>query len=212
MLPMLERLPTVPASVMVKSVLVPSETLNEFPLPIVVVKSPATDAPVAVYVPPESVPPETVPPDSAPPEIVAPLIDEKFEMVLDPEPVMLPVEVNAPMLVAAIVLTVSVAVVPLSCTESNVCGDPALSLMVKVPFESADPMVKIGLVAESVSGEVLESVKAWLEVAPRAVTDWRVSASVPVMVIVPVPELTETVLMPPPAMVTSLTKVLSELT
>ena len=72
-------------------------------------------------------PPDSEPPDNDPPESVAPLIVPKPEIVGLPEPVMLPVAVNAPMLEAEIVLTPSVPVEPLSVKVNRVFGVDAAS-------------------------------------------------------------------------------------
>lgn len=137
-------------------------------------------------------------------------MEAKLEIEFVPEPVMSPVEVKAPMLLALIVFTPKVAEVPLSVKVSKVLGVAAASLTVKVPSTPTVPKVKTGAAFESVNGEALDKVRAWLEVAPRAVTDCSVSASVPVTVMVE-PEI-ETVLMPPPAMARSPCRVLSDFT
>ena len=116
------------------------------------------------------------------------------------------------MLVAAIVLMPNVPNVPLSVKAKSVCGVPELSLIVKLPLESLAPSVTTGLVADSVNGALFEKVSARSVVAPRVVTDSKVSASVPVIVMVLASASTETMLIPPPTMLMSLTKLLSELT
>src|SRR6185503_20365972 len=92
---------------------------------MVVVKLPVTDAPVALYVPPVRDPPDTdpaekLPPVKLPPEMVAPLIEAKLEIVLVPLPLILPVDVNAPIFDVLSVLTVSVPLVPVSASVKSV--------------------------------------------------------------------------------------------
>ena len=116
------------------------------------------------------------------------------------------------MLVALIVWTPNVAEVPLSVKVRRVFGVLSASLMVKTPFTPVVAKVTTGAALERVSGAALERVNALSLVAPRVVTDSSVSASVPVTVISPVPELIETVLMPPPTIVRSPCKVFNELT
>lgn len=116
------------------------------------------------------------------------------------------------MLLAAIVLTPSVPVEPLSVKVINVFGVLSASLIAKVPLTPVVARVTTGAALESVNGAALERMMAWFEVAPRVVTDCNVSASVPVTVISPVPELIETVLIPPPTIVRSPCSVFKELT
>src|SRR4051812_46891919 len=71
--------------------------------------------------------------------------------------------------------------------------------MLRVPAESAAPSVIVWLAFERVRGDALERVSALSELAPLVVTDWRVSASVPVTV--SVCPATDTVLIPAPAMI-----------
>lgn len=61
-----------------------------------------------------------MPPDRVPPEIVAPLIEPRPDKVGLPDPAMFPVKVKPPIFVAARVLTVKVAIDPLSARERSV--------------------------------------------------------------------------------------------
>ena len=64
--------------------------------------------------------------------------------------------------VALILATASVALVPLSVKVRRVCGEPAESLIVRVPFASPAPSVTKGVVFENVNGEEPESVTVLL--------------------------------------------------
>lgn len=131
---------------------------------------------------PDNVPPEIVPPDNEPPDRVAPFMVPKLDIVGDPLPVMLPVAVNAPIFVAANVLTVSVPLVPESVRVNRVLGTASASFIVKTPFVPSVARVTTGAALERVRGEAAESVSPVAVVAPRPVTDDRVSASVAVRV------------------------------
>src|ERR1700722_6772527 len=112
MAPMFERSPVEPLSVTVKILVLPLLTLNELPLPIVVVKSPVTVAPVAEYSPPESEPPESV----------APLIVPNPEIVGEPDPVILPAAVKASIVEALRVLSQGFQWFPFSLMVKGVFG------------------------------------------------------------------------------------------
>ena len=88
------------------------------------------------------------------------MIDEKFEIELEPEPVMLPVEVKAPMLLALIVSTVRVPVEPLSVKRKSVFGEASLSLIVSEPSTPAVANLMIGLLLVSDNGAAFDNVSA----------------------------------------------------
>jgi hypothetical protein len=111
------------------------------------------------------------------------------------------------MLVAERVLTPKVAVVPLSV---RVRREFALVSLIENTLLVPVPTVIDGLLLDKVNGLALDKSKFALEVAPLCVTVSKVSASVPVTVIVC--PLTDTVFIPPPAMVTPLVSPLSEVT
>src|ERR1700722_5097404 len=119
-LPLTESAPTFDVSVSVNKLAVPSLTMKLDPEPSVIWNPLVTVAPPAAYVPPVSEPPETEPPESDPPESVALLIVPRPESVGVPEPVILPVNVYPPMLVAERVLTGRVPVVPFSFNVKSV--------------------------------------------------------------------------------------------
>src|SRR5581483_2327157 len=118
--------------------------------PMVVVKSPVTEAPKLEYEPPESEPPDKV----------DPLIVPNPEMVGLLTPVILPVALKAAILLALSVFTPKVPWVPLSVKVRSVFGVASASLIAKTPLVPAVASVKTGLLAESVNGFALERVNA----------------------------------------------------
>ena len=60
--------------------------------------------------------------------------------------------------IAFMISVVSVALVPLSTSESRVFGEPAESFMVSVPFAFAAPNVTTGFVFERIIGAADENV------------------------------------------------------
>ena len=173
---------------------------------------------IRVRVSPDAVPPvivkEPVPeravPERVPPEIVAPLIVPRPDSVGDPEPVILPVKVKAPILVAASVLTVSVPVVPLSARVKSVLVPSVIDKVPVLPIEIAgDVELKEIGVAELLVKPPLRATEV-VVAAPLPVTVARVSASVAVMVIVDPDADTE--LIPAPAIVKAPVSEFRELT
>ena len=90
---------------------------------------------------------------------------------LDSVPVVLIlVPFNRNAVVALMLATARVAVVPLSVSVKSVFGETAESLIVKTPAALAAPNVTIGFVLENVRGEALERVtvpEASIVVAPE---------------------------------------------
>ena len=103
--------------------------------------------------------------------------------------VIFPVAVKAPIFTAARVLTVSFPVEPVpfkSCSVIKVFAVPARESwnFNVAPDTSRAPTVIAGLVSDKINGLEFDKVKVSVEVAALVVTDCKVSASVPVIVIV----------------------------
>ena len=72
--------------------------------------------------------------------------------------VLISVPFNCKAVIAFTLATARVAEVPLSVKLKSVLGDPAESLIVKVPSALAAPKVKVGVVLDKIMGSAEEKV------------------------------------------------------
>jgi hypothetical protein len=108
---------------------------------------------------------------------------------------------NVPLDVVVPLITMSPTDPP-SVRVRRVLGDASLSVMLKTPFVPRVASLIVSVAPLKISGVVEERVIVWFVEAPRAVIEASVSASVPVIVMVLVPESVLIEFIPAPASVT----------